>query len=105
MTEQTVSIIEKNKKEDFHIRLVELYGKPYVDVRTFVRHWGQEHRAHPTKKGFTVALNQLDAIINALQEARGIAFQEGLFENSESTPAVDFDAGDIEPELNILGAG
>ena len=28
LDERTISIFEKNKNEDFHIRLIEIYGKP-----------------------------------------------------------------------------
>jgi Transcriptional Coactivator p15 (PC4). len=53
--EELVGKIEKNNREEIHIKKVEKKGKKYVDIRVF---WfeGESGEFRPSQKGVTVAL-------------------------------------------------
>ncbi len=69
-----IACIEKNRSQDIRIRLCELHGQIYVDVRVFAEDKGQDER-QPRKKGVTLKVERLpelvDGLLSAEREWRG----------------------------------
>ena len=78
------TVLEKNSRESFVINQTEFKGVKLVDVRVFYK--DENGDLKPTKKGVSVRLNQLDALIKALSEVSATAReQEPAEENETST--------------------
>ncbi len=63
-----IACIEKNRSQDIRIRLCELHGQIYVDVRMFAENKAQDER-QPRKKGVTLKVERLPELVDALQSA------------------------------------
>jgi hypothetical protein len=74
---QHIATVEKNRAEDVRVALVEYNGHDLVDVRIFASIEGAEER-QPTRKGVSLAIRQLPALLEALQAAREAAERRGL---------------------------
>jgi len=78
------TVLEKNSRESLVINQTEFKGVKLVDVRVFYK--DENGDLKPTKKGVSVRLNQLDALIKALSEVSAAAReQEPAEENETST--------------------
>jgi len=78
------TVLEKNSRESLVINQSEFKGVKLVDVRVFYK--DENGDLKPTKKGVSVRLNQLDALIKALSEVSAAAReQEPAEENETST--------------------
>jgi len=78
------TVLEKNSRESLVINQSEFKGVKLVDVRVFYK--DENGDLKPTKKGVSVRLNQLDALIKALSEVSATAReQEPAEENETST--------------------
>ena len=78
------TVLEKNSRESLVINQSEFKGVKLVDVRVFYK--DENGDLNPTKKGVSVRLNQLDALIKALSEVSATAReQEPAEENETST--------------------
>ena len=78
------TVLEKNSRESLVINQSEFKGVKLVDVRVFYK--DENGDLKPTKKGVSVRLEQLDALIKALSEVSAAAReQEPAEENETST--------------------
>ena len=102
MDETTIATVEKNKAEEYRVRLVEFHGKPFVDVRVYATSDATGERV-PTKKGVAIHPDKLGAIIEALQQAEAVAREEGLIKDETAPAPVDVVAAPHDE--NILAAG
>lgn len=64
---ERIVIVEKDAFEEIRIGVTEFLGKSYCDVRMYSNHAG---RRVPTKKGITVPLALLPALIEGLNKAQ-----------------------------------
>ncbi|NUB25735.1 transcriptional coactivator p15/PC4 family protein [Azospirillum brasilense] len=76
-TDSIIATIPKNATEEVRITLTSYNGHPLVDLRTFVE-YRTTGESGPTKKGLTVAVALLPAIISGLQDAEAEARRRGL---------------------------
>ncbi len=68
--ETTIAIIKKNDTSDVRVRIIDLYGRRFVDLRHFSEVGPHTARKYvPTKKGLSVSIELLPALIEGLQEA------------------------------------
>ena len=63
-----IACIEKNRSQDVRIRLCELHGQMYVDVRVFTEVKGDDVR-HPTKKGVALKVERVPELVDGLLSA------------------------------------
>ena len=61
---QTIAVLEKNTRETVHVRILEYHGRPFVDLRVFN---GNGNRPLATKKGLAFPVDQVPALIEALE--------------------------------------
>ena len=77
-------VLEKNSRESLVINQSEFKGVKLVDVRVFYK--DEDGNLKPTKKGVSVRLEQLDALIKALSTVSAAAREQELVgENGTST--------------------
>ena len=77
-------VLEKNSRESLVINQSEFKGVKLVDVRVFYKDEAGDLK--PTKKGVSVRLEQLDALIKALSTVSAAAREQKLVgENGTST--------------------
>lgn len=76
--DKQIATIEKNSTEQIHVSLSEYRGSDLVGIRVFFNAsvTGQDWR--PTKKGLTVKIAKLPAILDALKQAESEAKNAGL---------------------------
>ena len=78
------TVLEKNSRESLVINQSEFKGVKLVDVRVFYK--DENNDLKPTKKGVSVRLEQLDALIKALSEVSATAREQKLTgENGTAT--------------------
>ena len=78
------TVLEKNSRESLVINQTEFKGVKLVDVRVFYK--DENGDLKPTKKGVSVRLEQLDALIKSLSEVSATAREQKLVgENGTST--------------------
>lgn len=78
--EEVVATVEKNRREEIRIALREYEGRDLCDVRVFAEPYaGDEWIA--TKKGISMVVAKLPALIAALQRAEAVARANGLIED------------------------
>ena len=78
------TVLEKNSRESLVINQSEFKGVKLVDVRVFYKDEAGDLK--PTKKGVSVRLEQLDALIKALSTVSATAREQELVEeNGTST--------------------
>ena len=77
------TVLEKNSRESLVINQTEFKGVKLVDVRVFYK--DENGDLKPTKKGVSVRLNQLDALIKALSEVSATAREQQLVEENETS--------------------
>ena len=70
------TVLEKNSRESLVINQSEFKGVKLVDVRVFYK--DENGDLKPTKKGVSVRLEQLDALIKALSEVSATAREQKL---------------------------
>ena len=75
-------VLEKNSRESLVINQTEFKGVKLVDVRVFYKDEAGDLK--PTKKGVSVRLEQLDALIKALSEVSATAREQELVEETET---------------------
>lgn len=75
-----VAVIEKNTREDVRVTLDEFHGVQVVDVRIYADFKTGTIGAirSPTKKGISLKVEKLDALIYGLGKARDEAARRGL---------------------------
>ena len=76
-------VLEKNSRESLVINQTEFKGVKLVDVRVFYKDEAGDLK--PTKKGVSVRLEQLDALIKALSDLSAAAREQELVEENETT--------------------
>ena len=76
-------VLEKNSRESLVINQTEFKGVKLVDVRVFYK--DENGDLKPTKKGVSVRLEQLDALIKALSDLSATAREQELVEETETT--------------------
>ena len=76
------TVLEKNSRESLVINQTEFKGVKLVDVRVFYKDEAGDLK--PTKKGVSVRLEQLDALIKALSELSATAREQELVEENET---------------------
>ena len=76
------TVLEKNSRESLVINQSEFKGVKLVDVRVFYK--DENGDLKPTKKGVSVRLEQLDALIKALSEVSATAREQELVEETET---------------------
>ncbi len=74
--EKLIGVVEKNRAQDIRVRLVEIDGGTFVDIRVFTA-VGSDERAL-TKKGVTLKPAFLPQLIEKLQTAEREATAAGL---------------------------
>ena len=77
------TVLEKNSRESLVINQSEFKGVKLVDVRVFYK--DENGDLKPTKKGVSVRLEQLDALIKALSEVSATAREQQLVEENETS--------------------
>ena len=77
------TVLEKNSRESLVINQSEFKGVKLVDVRVFYKDENADLK--PTKKGVSVRLEQLDALIKALSEVSATAREQQLAEENETS--------------------
>ena len=77
------TVLEKNSRESLVINQTEFKGVKLVDVRVFYK--DENGDLKPTKKGVSVRLEQLDALIKALSEVSATAREQQLVEENETS--------------------
>ena len=75
-------VLEKNSRESLVINQSEFKGVKLVDVRVFYKDEAGDLK--PTKKGVSVRLEQLDALIKALSTVSTTAREQELVEENET---------------------
>ena len=75
-------VLEKNSRESLVINQSEFKGVKLVDVRVFYKDDAGDLK--PTKKGVSVRLEQLDALIKALSTVSATAREQELVEENET---------------------
>ena len=70
------TVLEKNSRESLVINQSEFKGVKLVDIRVFYK--DENNDLKPTKKGVSVRLEQLDALIKALSEVSATAREQEL---------------------------
>ncbi len=107
---ETIVVLEKNARENVHCRVLEYHGRRFVDLRVFS---GSDTRPLPTKKGLAFPVEQLPALIEALEHVREAAHDaddDPLTRQYRATMADGLQPGEeaddrmFEPNT-ILGAG
>ncbi len=107
---QTIAVLEKNTRETVHVRILEYHGRRFVDLRVFS---GSTARPLATKKGLAFPVEQLPALIEALEHVREAAHDaedDPLTRQYRATMAEGLQPGEeaddrmFEPNT-ILGAG
>jgi len=73
-----IAIVEKNSREDVRIAIDEFRGTQIVDVRVFANFNGDAEERSPTKKGVSLKVERLPALIEALGQAKEEAVRRGL---------------------------
>ena len=76
------TVLEKNSRESLVINQSEFKGVKLVDVRVFYK--DENGDLKPTKKGVSVRLEQLDALIKALSEVSATAREQEPAEENET---------------------
>ena len=76
------TVLEKNSRESLVIKQTEFKGVKLVDVRVFYK--DENGDLKPTKKGVSVRLEQLDALIKALSEVSAAAREQEPAEENET---------------------
>jgi hypothetical protein len=77
-----IATIEKNRSEELRIALKEYEGHDYVDIRTYVEPYADHGQGRvPTKKGVTLGVAKLPALIEVLREAERGARAAGLLKS------------------------
>ena len=76
-------VLEKNSRESLVINQSEFKGVKLVDVRVFYKDDAGDLK--PTKKGVSVRLEQLDALIKALSTVSATAREQELVEENETS--------------------
>ena len=71
-----IAIIPKNKREDIRISLSKFEELDLLNIRVFVDY--SDGSRGPSKKGISIRIAQLPAIIEALQQAELEARRRGL---------------------------
>lgn len=74
---QHIATVGKNRSEDVRVALTEFNGHDLVDVRIFADIEGAGER-QPTRKGVSLKVGQLPALLEALEAAREAAVRRGL---------------------------
>ena len=77
------TVLEKNSRESLVINQSEFKGVKLVDVRVFYKDEAGDLK--PTKKGVSVRLEQLDALIKALSDLSAAAREQELVEENETS--------------------
>lgn len=84
MSDQPITIVEKNSAERIQVALAEYENRPYLDVRLyFLPRDGDQWR--PTKKGITLAPRKIPDLNAALQKAEAAARAAGLLGDTPAT--------------------
>ena len=96
--EKTITTIEKNKREEIRIALTAYQGHDLCDVRVFAEPYAGDEWIS-TKKGISLSVAKLPALIEGLQVAEREARQAGLL--TSSTPGAETAT---EPDLSPKGA-
>lgn len=80
MSADPVAVVEKNTREEVRVSLDEFQGVQVVDVRIFADFNSGPAGAvrSPTKKGVTLKVEKLSALIQALLTAQAEAVRRGL---------------------------
>ena len=68
---QTIAVLKKNTRETVHVRILEYYGQRFVDLRVF---GGSSDRPLATKKGLAFPVEQVPALIEALEHVGDAAY-------------------------------
>ena len=76
------TVLEKNSRESLVINQTEFKGVKLVDVRVFYK--DENGDLMPTKKGVSVRLEQLDALIKAPSEVSATAREQEPAEENET---------------------
>ena len=76
-------VLEKNSRESLVINQSEFKGVKLVDIRVFYKDEAGDLK--PTKKGVSVRLEQLDALIKALSTVSATAREQELVEENETS--------------------
>ena len=83
-----IATIEKNSREKVYIDLTEFKGHNLIDIRVFADN-GSEQTA--TRKGISLAIAKLPALIDALRKAETEARRRGLIAQRERVETADGD--------------
>ncbi len=67
----SVAVLPKNVRETVHVRILEYYGQRFVDLRVFS---GNDSRPLATKKGLAFPVEQVPALIEALEQVGDAAY-------------------------------
>lgn len=65
-----LAVLPKNSTEEVRIARSDFRGHDLIDVRVFARFGGPAQVMMPTKKGLSIQVSQLPALIEALQQAQ-----------------------------------
>jgi len=80
MSDRTViATLPKNSHEDLVVALDEFRGNRLLDLRLFAQMDGADEKA-PTKRGISINIRKLPALIEALHDAEAEAKRRGLLD-------------------------
>ncbi len=85
---EPIAIVPKNSREEVRVDLTEFKGHNLVDIRVFADD-GSKQTA--TKKGISLAIAKLPALIDALRKAETEARRRGLIAQRERVETADGD--------------
>jgi hypothetical protein len=87
VTATIIETLEKNQVEKVVVSLDEFRGHPLIDVRVYAAYSGQGE-ARPTRKGVSLKIEHLPALIEALTAAAAEARRRGLLPEERSAGAI-----------------
>ena len=98
MTGRAIATIVKNQREEVRVSLDEFKGHRLVDIRVFTDPYTGDERV-ATKKGISLAVGKLPALIAALRDAEREARAAGLLADGAGDDAA------ADQQQTILAAG
>jgi len=80
--EHKIALLSKSPGTQMRMVVTEFGGKPFVDIRQWYKKAGMEKFA-PTRKGISLRVEDLPALLKATQKAIRVAQREGLLPEAD----------------------
>ena len=108
--EKLIETIPKNRREEIRVSLTAYHDRDLVDVRVYCEPYAGDVWV-ATKRGISLSVTKLPALIKALQAAEREAQETGLLEEPETPATAPIEATEAAPDsadeagLAIIAAG